>query len=269
MRSPSTCGRTLRRPRLLKHESSGDFASDLQRSASVDRKWLSLFAASMNVTTKGFLGAIFFGAFATAEAELAWERTEVELHPKAGDAETVANFKFQNKGDKPVKITAVKTSCGCTAASSKKDDVAPGEKGEITATFKIGGRTGVQQKVITVETDDAAQPSMNLLLKAVIEQPVQIQPVLVYWESGEALKPKTIKLKANKDVSIKKVEVTSSAPEFTSKVEKGSGPGEYNIVIVPNDTTHPVNATLTIKSDLPQTLYASARVTGTAPATDR
>ncbi len=59
----------------------------------------------------------------------------------------------------------------------KKNDVAPGEKGEVTATFKIGGRTGVQQKTVTVETDDPAEPTTNLLLKAVIEQAVEIQPV--------------------------------------------------------------------------------------------
>ncbi len=223
----------------------------------------------MNLMAKAFLGAILLGAFPTAQAELAWEQTQVELHPKPGDAEAIANFKFQNKGDKPVKITAVRTSCGCTAAASKKDDLAPGEKGEITATFKFGGRTGVQQKTITVETDDAAQPSTNLLLKAVIAQPVEIQPVLLYWESGEALKPKTIKFKANKDVSITKVDVTSSTPEFTSKVEKGSAPGEYNITVVPKDTSHPANATLTIKSDLPQPYYATARITPPAAVTDR
>lgn len=223
----------------------------------------------MNLTAKAFLGAMVFGALATAQAQLAWEEQTIELHPKAGDAEAVANFKYQNKGTKPIRINNVRSSCGCTVASLKKNDVAPGEKGEVTATFKIGGRTGVQQKTVTVETDDPAQPMTNLLLKAVIEQPIQLQPVMVYWESGEAPKPKMIKLKANKDVSISKVDVGSSAPEFTTKVEKGSMPGEFNISVQPKDTMHEVSATLTIKSDLPQPFFASARVTPPASATDR
>lgn len=223
----------------------------------------------MNLTAKALLGAMFCGALATAQAQLAWEQQEIELRPKAGDAEAVANFKYENKGTKPIRINNVRSSCGCTVASLKKNEVAPGEKGEVTATFKIGGRTGIQQKTVTVETDDPSQPVTNLLLKAVIEQPVQIQPVMLYWENGEAPKPKTIKLKANKDVSITKVDVGSSAPEFTTKVEKGSAPGEFNITVQPRDTMHGVNATLTIKSDLPQPFYASARVTPSAPATDR
>src|SRR5215210_5832883 len=128
----------------------------------------------MNFPAKAILAAAVFGALSvTSHGQLAWEQTQAELHPKASDAEAVATYRFQNKGSKPIKITAVRTSCGCTAASSKKDEIASGEKGEITATFKIGGRTGLQQKSITVETDEPS--SVTLLLKAVIEQPVEIQ----------------------------------------------------------------------------------------------
>ncbi len=223
----------------------------------------------MNLIAKNFLGAVFFGTLVTAQAQLAWEQQQIELRPKAGDTEAVANFKYENKGSKPVRINNVRSSCGCTVASLKKNEVAPGEKGEVTATFKIGGRTGVQQKTVTVETDDAAQPVTNLVLKAVIEPAVVLQPVMVYWESGEAPKPKTITLKANKDVSITKVDVGSSAPEFTTRVEKGSAPGEFTISVQPKDTSRGVNATLTIKSDLPQPVYASARVTPPAASTAR
>jgi len=220
----------------------------------------------MNSKAKALLGAVFFSAFATAQAQLAWEKTEIELHPKVGDAEAVANFKYENKGTKPIRIVSTKSSCGCTVASLKKDEVAPGEKGEVTATFKIGGRTGVQQKSITVETDDASQPMTNLLLKAVIEQPVEIQPTFVFWQAGEAPKPKTVKVKANKAVTITKLDVTSSSPEFTAKVEKGSAPGEFTISVQPKSTAQPLNAMLTIKSDLPQPYYVTARVTGPAAA---
>jgi len=220
----------------------------------------------MILKAKILLPALVLVALSGAQAQLTWEKTEIELRPKPGDAEVVANFKYENKGTKPIRIVSTKSSCGCTVASLKKDEVAPGEKGEVTATFKIGGRTGVQQKSITVETDDAAQPVTNLLLKAVIAQAVEIQPTFVFWQMGEAPKPKTIKVKASKDVSITKVEVASSSPEFTTKVEKGSAPGEFNISVEPKTTSQPLNATLTIKSDYPQPFYATARVTGPAAA---
>ena len=222
----------------------------------------------MNLTTKALLGAVFLGALSTAQAQLTWEKTEIELRPKAGEAETVAQFKYENKTDKVINIKNVRSSCGCTVASLKKNDVAPGERGEVTATFKLGGRTGVQQKTVTVETDHPAQPMTNLILKAVIAETVQIQPTFVFWESGEAAKPKKITVKAmDKGLKMTKVDVTSSTPDFTTKVEKGANADEFVINVVPRDTAEMRATTLTIKPDFSAVpFYATARVTGPAAA---
>ena len=220
----------------------------------------------MNLLIKAFCGAVFLGALASAQAQLTWEKTEIELHPKAGDAEAVAQFKYENKTAKPINIKNVRSSCGCTVASLKKNDVAPGEKGEVTATFKIGGRTGVQQKTVTVETDDATQPVTNLLLKAVIPESVLIQPTFVFWENGEAPKPKKITVTAGNEVKMTKLDAISSSPDFTTKVDPGSKPGEFVITVTPLDTKKVVSATVTIKPDMPQVFYATARVTAPAAA---
>lgn len=210
-------------------------------------------------TLKIFLGA--FVALSTAQAQLTWEKTEIELHPKASDAEAVAQFKYENKTDKPILIKNVHSSCGCTVASLKKNDVAPGEKGEVTATFKIGGRTGVQTKTVTVETDNPAQPVTSLILKAVIPESVQIQPTFVFWENGADPKPKKITVTAGKDVKMTKLDVVSSSPDFATKVDPGTNPGEFVITVTPQDVKKAVSATLTIKPDMPQVFYATARVT--------
>src|SRR5881398_1966805 len=120
-----------------------------------------------------------------ARAELKWEQTAVELHPARGDKQAIGYFKYQNTGKTPVHFKSVKTSCGCTAAQSQKDQVGPGEKGEITATFNIGDRTGPQVKTVTVETDDSAHPVTQLTLKANIMQILEVQPNFVFWQSGE------------------------------------------------------------------------------------
>ena len=52
----------------------------------------------------------------SARAALTWENPTVELHPGINDNDAVAHFKYKNEGDKPVKITDVKPSCGCTTA---------------------------------------------------------------------------------------------------------------------------------------------------------
>ena len=202
---------------------------------------------------------------AIARAELKWEQTSVELHPAPADKEAVGHFKYQNTGSQPVRFKSVHTSCGCTAAQSQKDEVPPGEKGEITATFKIGDRTGTQVKSVTVQTDDPVNATTVLTLKAVIPQQLEINPTFVFWGQGEALKPKSIVVRASKDFPVKQLKVTSSSPDFQTKVEE-TGNGQFKIDIQPSDTSRNMAATLTIQPEgSSKTFYAMARVTN-APA---
>src|SRR5205807_141691 len=90
---------------------------------------------------------------AAARAQLKWEQTMIVLHPAADDTEAVGHFKYQNVGTEPICFKSIHPSCGCTTAQSQREEVAAGEQGEITATFKIGNRVGLQVKTITVETD--------------------------------------------------------------------------------------------------------------------
>jgi Protein of unknown function (DUF1573) len=207
---------------------------------------------------------------ALARAELKWEQTTLELNPSLTDKQAVGHFKYQNTGDQPVHFKSVKTSCGCTAAQSQKDQVGPKEKGEITATFNIGDRTGQQIKTVTVETDDQAHPITVLTLKANIAQVLELQPNFVFWQAGEDPKPKTVIAKAGKDVPVKTLDVTSVNPQFDVKTDKGSAPGEFKISIQPKQTTGAAFTTVTVKTDYPKDspkiFYVTARVTG-PPAT--
>ena len=203
----------------------------------------------MNLPTKALLGALFLCISSGAQAQLAWEKTEIELNPAAGTDSVEATFKYENKGTTTVNIKAVRTSCGCTTAALKKNDVAPGEKGEIVATFKAGDRTGPQMKTVTVDSDDPTSPQTTLTLKANIAQLLDLQPAFVFWQANEDPKPKTIVAKAGKGVTIKSLEVTSSTPDFTTKVEPGSTAGEFRIVVLPKETGHQATAELTIKPD--------------------
>jgi hypothetical protein len=219
----------------------------------------------MNAKRFFFLSVVCLSIAGTAQATLVWEKTTIELKPAMGAPSAVGVFKYENKGDKPVRFkSSPRTSCGCTVAALQKNEVAPGEKGEITATFNIGDRTGVQMKTITVETDDPQSPTTVLTLKATIAQLLELQPAFVFWQAGEEAKPKTILAKAGQGVTLKNLEVTSSSGDFTAKVERGSGEGYFKINVQPKDTAKALNATLTVKPDAGagagKVYYASARV---------
>jgi hypothetical protein len=200
-----------------------------------------------------------------ARAELKWDKTEVELHPTPADKQAVGHFTYQNTGKEPVHFKSVHASCGCTTAQTQKDQVPPGEKGEITATFNIGDRTGTQVKTVTVETDDPATPKTVLTLRTIIPQQLEITPTFVFWKQGEKPDPKTITVKVGKEFTVNHNKVTSSSPDFQTKVEE-AGKGEFKIDVQPKETNNLVASTLTIQpEDSQKVFYATARITN-APA---
>src|SRR6476660_10228177 len=223
----------------------------------------------MNTNFSRLIGVFALAALVqSAHAELKWEQTSVDLRPGFNDKQAVAHFKYENVGNTPVHFKSVHASCGCTTAQTQNEQVGPGQKGEITATFNIGGRTGTQVKTDTVQTDDPERSTIVLTLKAVITPLLEFQPALVYWQNGEEPKPKIITAKANKDAAIKKLDVASSTPDFAAKVDAGSAPNEFRISVQPRDTTKAVYATLTIKPDSPANtgnMFAAARVMPPAP----
>src|SRR5256886_4592884 len=197
----------------------------------------------------------------SARAELKWEQTSVELHPTPADKQAVGHFKYQNTGKQPVHFKSVKASCGCTTAQTQKDEVPPGEKGEITATFNIGDRTGTQVKTVTVETDDAAKPSMVLTLRTIIPQQLEITPTFVFWKQGEKPDPKVITAKVGKEFTVNHIKVTSSSADYQTKVEE-TGKGEFKIDVQPKETNSLSASTLTIQpEDSQKVFYATARIT--------
>jgi ribonuclease BN (tRNA processing enzyme) len=203
----------------------------------------------------------------SARAELKWEQTQVELHPAAGDKQAIGHFKYQNTGGKAVHFKSVHSSCGCTAAQSQKEQVGPGEKGEITATFNIGDRTGTQVKTVTVETDEAANTVTVLTLKAVLPEQLEIKPTLVYWNGGEAPQPKTIVVHPGKDFRVGALHVNSSNPEFSTKVARDAKTGDFKIDIARANTTRAAASMITIQPDnSPKVFSATARVMN-GPAT--
>ena len=74
------------------------------------------------------------------------------------------SFQVKNVGDQVLHITNIMTSCGCTAAAMQKDEIQPGEETTINAEFNSEGKSGVQHKVIALASNDASNPSLNLVL---------------------------------------------------------------------------------------------------------
>ena len=63
------------------------------------------------------------------------------------------NFKFKNTGKSPLIISNATATCGCTIPEPPKDPIQPGAEGVIKVVFDSTGKSGMQDKVITVTSN--------------------------------------------------------------------------------------------------------------------
>lgn len=89
----------------------------------------------------------------------------VQNFGKVTDGEKVIiSFHFKNTGNKPLIITNVLASCGCTVPSKPEEPIAPGKEGVITGEFNSAGRVGKASKNLTVSCNTKEQ-TVNLLFE--------------------------------------------------------------------------------------------------------
>jgi len=87
---------------------------------------------------------------------------------KQGDIKEY-DFAFKNIGGSDLKILQATTSCGCTASTPDKYLTGPGESSFIHVAFNSKGRSGKQQKKITVITNDPENQTIMLTISGFVE----------------------------------------------------------------------------------------------------
>jgi len=101
------------------------------------------------------------------KGELTFEQTSHNFGDINQGQQVTYTFKFKNTGKAPVIISNCLVTCGCTVPNWPKDPILPGKKGEIVANFNSAGKSGMQNKVITVQTN-AGQYSLSIISNVLI-----------------------------------------------------------------------------------------------------
>jgi hypothetical protein len=71
------------------------------------------------------------------------------------------SFSFTNTGKSNLIISGASGSCGCTVPEWPQEPIKPGEKGKIDVIFNSEGKSGLQEKTITVVTN--CEPATRVL----------------------------------------------------------------------------------------------------------
>ncbi|OHX66271.1 DUF1573 domain-containing protein [Flammeovirga pacifica] len=118
------------------------------------------------------VGILFHHSSLLAQAKISFDKNIHdfgEIQESDGDAEVV--FEFTNTGNKPLSLTSVKASCGCTTPDWSTEDVAPNKKGYINVKYSTKNRPGVFSKTISVRTNGVPQVLVLTIKGNVIARP--------------------------------------------------------------------------------------------------
>lgn len=75
------------------------------------------------------------------------------------------DYVLTNSGKSDLHIRKVSASCGCTAVQPEKKVIAPGESVNIKTVFNSAGKTGNQNKTVTIITNDPKKSKLILWVK--------------------------------------------------------------------------------------------------------
>jgi hypothetical protein len=195
-----------------------------------------------------FVLSLFFLAKLNAGA-LTWEKDKIVTEIMKGDqTEVKAAFPFKNTSDHPVTITSVETSCGCTTAGLDKKTYAAGEGGVIAVVFNAADRTGLEQKYITVTTDEPQQPPIRLLLQVTINEYYSLEPHLLIWKITDNPVEQMAVLSALTPQSITSVVANADgAGGFATRIEVVEKGRKYNVYIKPLSMKEPLRGVVTFQ----------------------
>jgi hypothetical protein len=161
------------------------------------------------------LGGVLFGGENTSKLpRLVFDETQHNFGEVYRGEKVSHKFILKNEGEGTLEVQGVRPSCGCTAAAPSKNNLAPGEQGDIEVTFQSDVFVGKVTKTIVVDTNDPETPHYTLTIEADVKEEVTANPRRLFLEQvrqGQSLKTE-IEIKAVTDLDLEVTKINSSSP---------------------------------------------------------
>jgi|GEM_PF-174992 len=222
--------------------------------------WLSMGGALASAAREGYLKGMQLPlrplaiamalVVGSASAQLLkFDSIHQEASAKAEDTHLDIKFSFTNPSDKPVRVKALDSTCGCIKAQSDRRVYAPGETGEIEAEFALGAFVGTHQKVVYLDTEAPDDHRYRLTVTVNIPEVVAIEPKVTKWAIGEEAKAKQVDIKFIGDEPMNILEIVATRPQFDVNHETVEAGRHYRVTLKPHSTADAIMGALKIVTD--------------------
>ncbi len=113
--------------------------------------------------------SLFISGLAVAQPIVTFDRTKQDFGDILWKEPVNTTFTITNRGNAPLVITYVSTSCGCTGATYTQEPIAAGETGQISVTYDAG-LLGRFNKSVGVFTNSEDSPTYLKIIGTVCSE---------------------------------------------------------------------------------------------------
>ncbi|MCC7389799.1 MAG: DUF1573 domain-containing protein [Phycisphaerales bacterium] len=153
-------------------------------------------------------------------ATMVFEETKHNFGRISDEGQYEHIFKFTNTGTGALVISQAKGSCSCTVPALAKKEYAPGESGDIRVIFDPKSKAGPQHQTITITSNSAEMPMMQLSIEAYVRPEVMVEPRVGHF--GEVSK--------DAEATIELI-VTGRSPDFNVESAVASDADNFAVVV--------------------------------------
>ena len=151
-------------------------------------------------------------------------------------------IEIANLGNAPLKITRIRSTCGCTGAVANRDEIPPGESDRLVITYNTKKKKEDVSQTLTLETNDPERPRAEIKVIGIVKQVVDVLPTerITFGPIDRATAAtSSVELKCNmEEPTMLKLKPFEAPQPFDVKLEVIEAGRQYKLIAV---TKPPLN----------------------------